>query len=83
MKNQNEEIERELLTKKSEIIAIETALEDTKRTILQFEHQIEVLNSEKQELINENNTSKNMNQQLNLEIEEKRDRILSNEAKVK
>ena len=83
MKNQNEEMERELSTKKSEIIAIETTLEDTKRRILQFEHQIQVLNSEKQELINENNTSKNMNQQLNLEIEEKRDRILSNEAKVK
>ena len=83
MKSQNEEMERELSTKKSEIIAIETTLEDTKRRILQFEHQIEVLNSEKQELINENNTSKNMNQQLNLEIEEKRDRILSNEAKVK
>ena len=83
MKSQNEEMERELSTKKSEIIAIETTLEDTKRTILQFEHQIEVLNSEKQELVNENNASKNMNQQLNLEIEEKRDRILSNEAKVK
>ena len=80
MKSQNEEMERELSTKKSEIIAIETTLEDTKRTILQFEHQIEVLNSEKQELVNENNASKNMNQQLNLEIEEK---ILSNEAKVK
>ena len=83
MKNQNEEMERELSTKKSEIIAIETTLEDIKRRILQFEHQIQVLNSEKQELINGNNTSKNMNQQLNLEIEEKRDRILSNEAKVK
>ena len=83
MKNQNEEMERELSTKKSEIIAIETTLEDTKRRILQFEHQIQVLNSEKQELINENNISKNMNQQLNLEIEEKREKILSNEAKVK
>ena len=32
-KNQNEEMEREMSTKKSEIIAIKTTLEDTKNHI--------------------------------------------------
>ena len=71
-------MERELSLKKSEIIAIETTLEDTKRTTLQLEHQVEVLNKEKEELINENSISRSINQQLNFEIEEKRTKILSN-----
>ena len=71
-------MERELSLKKSEIIAIETTLEDTKRTTLQLEHQVEVLNKEKEELINENSINRSINQQLNLEIEEKRTKILSN-----
>ena len=71
-------MERELSLKKSEIIAIETTLEDTKRTTLQLEHQVEILNKEKEELINENSISRSINQQLNFEIEEKRMKILSN-----